>query len=54
MEYGDKKRMNKMYGNRVNAVRGGLYARKKMKHGGPHMKGSQPMYSEAMPKAKAN
>ena len=49
----DKKKM--MYGGEARQkAAGGLYARKKMKHGGLHMKGSQPMYSEAMPKAKAN
>ena len=51
----DKKKM--MYGGEARQqAAGGLYAsaRKKMKHGGPHMKGSQPMYSEAIPKAKAN
>ena len=50
--YGKKKMM---YGGEARQqAASGLYARKKMKHGGPHMKGSQPMYSEAMPKANAN
>ena len=54
MEHGDKKKKMMYGGEARQQAASGLYARKKMKHGGPHMKGSQPMYSEAMPKAKAN
>ena len=49
----DKKKM--MYGGEARQqAAGGLYAsaRKKMKHGGPHMKGSQPclLYTSPSPR----
>ena len=44
----DKKRMGMMYGGN-----GGM-KRKKAMGGGEIMKDSQPMYSEAMPKAQPN
>tara|TARA_A100001391_G_scaffold198313_1_gene179754 strand:- start:599 stop:769 length:171 start_codon:yes stop_codon:yes gene_type:complete len=50
----NEKMMKKMGGGRIYANTG-LYAKRKMKkHGGEVMKGSQPMYSEAMPKAEPN
>ena len=52
----DKKRMNKMYGNRVKAA-GCMYMMDEKKRMPKNMGGvanAQPMYSEDMPKAMPN
>ena len=52
----DKKRMNKMYGNRVKAA-GGMYMMDEKKRMPKNMGGvanAHPMYSEDMPKAMPN
>ena len=60
MMYDKKKRMSEggnlrqpmMYGKMPRQAKG--YGGEMYKHGGKVMKGSQPMYSEDMPKAKPN
>ena len=47
-----KKRKQNSYGGMQRQAKG--HGGKMYKHGGEVMKGSQPMYSEDMPKAKAN
>ena len=52
MAKGGNARQPMMYGKMPRQAKG--HGGKMYKHGGEVMKGSQPMYSEDMPKAKAN
>ena len=48
-----EERIKKIYGGKMQRQAKG-HGGEMYKHGGKVMKGSQPMYSEDMPKAKAN